>query len=214
MRRILLPLLLVILFSMNVQAETYKISGRASYADDTPVALQYISVECEQGAIDCYQYRGTKSITDAYGYFTILIDANGEDNDLDIQLTLRGENFTHTIDVEKHQNSSDDRVYQDLQLKQNPPPSGVIMGLSCALLVFILAFLSVLAKTRRRLSTRQGRLEFRGYKQAKQLQCSKCNEVVVQHQLIMHLVVDHDMEPSDAGRLTGKIMRRTWSEEE
>jgi hypothetical protein len=214
MRRILLPLLLVILFSMNVQAETYKISGRASYADDTPVALQYISVECEQGVIDCYQYRGTNAITDVYGYFTILMEAKSEDNHVEVQLTLRGENFTHTIDLEKHQNSSDDRVYQDLQLQQNPPPSGVLMGLSCAVLVFALAFISVLAKTRRRLSTRHGRLEFRGYKQARQLQCSKCNEMILQHQLVKHLVVDHDMEAIDAGKLTGKIMRRIWSEEE
>jgi hypothetical protein len=32
--------------------------------------------------------------------------------------------------------------------------------------------------------------------------------------LVMHLIVDHDMEAMDAGELTGKIMRRTWSEEE
>jgi hypothetical protein len=214
MRRILVPLLLVILFSMNVQAETYKISGQATYANGTPVALQYIDVECEQGTIDCYQYRGTQAITDTYGSFTILIEATEEDSDVEIQLRLRGETFTHTIDVEKHQNSPDDRVYQDLQLQQNPPPSGVVMGLTCALLVFILAFVSVLAKTRRRLGTRQGRLEFMGHKQANQLQCSICNEMVLQHQLVMHLIVDHDMEATDAGRLTGKIMRRTWSEEE
>lgn len=214
MRRILVPLLLVILFSMNVQAETYKISGRATYADDTPVALQYVAVDCEQGVIDCYQYRGTQTITDAYGYFTILIEATEDDDEVDIQLTLRGENFTHTIDVGKHQNSTNDRVYQDLQLQQNPPPSGVMMGLTCALLVFILAFISVLAKTRRRLGTTQGRLEFTGHKQAKMLQCSVCNEMVLQHQLVKHLIVDHDMEATDAGRLTGKIMRRTWSEEE
>lgn len=214
MRRILVPLLLVILFSMNVQAETYKISGRATYADDTPVALQYISVECEQGAVDCYHYRGTTAITDAYGYFTVLFEAEDDDDNVEILLTLRGEAFTHTIDVEKYQNSANDRVYQDLQLQQNPPPSGVMMGLSCGALVFILVFISVLSKTRRRLSTPQGRLEFMGHKQANQLQCSICNEVVLQHQLIMHLIVDHDMEPTDAGRLTGKIMRRTWSEEE
>ena len=160
MRRILVPLLLVILFSMNVQAETYKISGRATYADDTPVALQYISVECEQGAVDCYHYRGTTAITDAYGYFTVLFEAEDDDDNVEILLTLRGEAFTHTIDVEKYQNSANDRVYQDLQLQQNPPPSGVMTGLSCGALGFILVFSSVLSKTRRRLSTPQGRLEF------------------------------------------------------
>lgn len=214
MRRILVPLLLVVLFSMNAQAETYKISGRATYADDTPVSLHYVSIKCEQGAIDCYQYQGTNAITDAAGYFTLLIQTSDDDDDVEILLTLRGENFSHTIDLATHQNSSDNRVYQDLQLKQNPPPSGVMAGLSCALLVFILTFISVLGRTRRRLSTTQGRLEFMGHKQAKQLQCSLCNELVLQHQLVMHLIVDHDMEAMEAGELTGKIMRRTWSEEE
>lgn len=213
MRRILVPLLLVVLFSMNAQAETYKISGRATYADDTPVSLHYVSIKCEQGAIDCYQYQGTNAITDAAGYFTLLIQTS-DDDDVEILLTLRGENFSHTIDLATHQNSSDNRVYQDLQLKQNPPPSGVMAGLSCALLVFVLTFISVLGRTRRRLSTTQGRLEFMGHKQAKQLQCSLCNELVLQHQLVMHLIVDHDMEAMEAGELTGKIMRRTWSEEE
>lgn len=208
-----MPLLLVVLFSMNAQAETYKISGRATYADDTPVSLHYVSIKCEQGAIDCYQYQGTNAITDAAGYFTLLIQTS-DDDDVEILLTLRGENFSHTIDLATHQNSSDNRVYQDLQLKQNPPPSGVMAGLSCALLVFVLTFISVLGRTRRRLSTTQGRLEFMGHKQAKQLQCSLCNELVLQHQLVMHLIVDHDMEAMEAGELTGKIMRRTWSEEE
>jgi len=209
-----MPLLLMVLFSMNAQAETYKISGRATYADDSPVALQYVAVDCEQGAVDCYHYRGTQTITDANGYFTVLFEAGDVDDNVEIKLTLRGESFTHTIDIEKHQNSSDERVYQDLQLQQSPPPSGVMMGLSCGALVFILAFISVLSKTRRRLSTTQGRLEFMGHKQANQLQCSICNEIVLQHQLVMHLIVDHDMEATDAGRLTGKIMRRLWSEEE
>ena len=140
-----MPLLLIVLFSMNAQAETYKISGRATYADDSPVALQYVAVDCEQGAVDCYHYRGTQTITDANGYFTVLFEAGDEDDNVEIELTLRGESFTHTIDVEKHQNSSDERVYQDLQLQQNPPPSGVMMGLSCGALVFILAFISVLS---------------------------------------------------------------------
>ena len=214
MRRVLLPLLLVILFSLNAQAETYRISGKATYADNTPVALDYVFIECEPGLIDCYQYRGTKAITDTYGYFTLILDVEPEENDLDIQLSLRGENVTHTIDISKHQNSSENKVYQDIQLEQNPPPSGVFMGFGCFIVLFTLVFISVILRTGRRLSTKQGRMEFMGYRQAKQLQCPECNEVVLQHELVMHLIVEHDMEAFDAGQLTGKVMRRTWSEEE
>ena len=214
MRRVLLPLLLVILFSLNAQAETYRISGKATYADNSPVALEYVFVECEPGLIDCYQYRGTKAITDTYGYFTLIIDVESEEDDLDLRLSLRGENVTHTIDISKHQNSSDNQVYQNIQLEQNPPPSGVFMGFGCFIVLFVLVFISVILKTGRRLSTKQGRLEFMGYKQAKQLQCPTCKEMVLQHELVMHLIVEHDMEAFDAGQLTGKVMRRTWSEEE
>lgn len=214
MRRVLLPLLLIILFSLNAQAETYRISGKATFADNTPVALEYVFVECQPGLIDCYQYRGTKAITDTYGYFILTLDVDAEEDDLDIRLSLRGENVTHTIDISKHQNSSNNQVNQDIQLEQNPPPSGVFMGFGCVIVLFTLVFISVILKTGRRLSTKQGRLEFMGYKQAKQLQCPTCKEMVLQHQLVMHLIVEHDMEGEDAGNLTGKVMRRTWSEEE
>ena len=214
MRRVLLPLLLVILFSLNAQAETYRISGKATYADNSPVALEYVFVECEPGIIDCYQFRGVKAITDTYGYFTLMIEVDSEEDDLDIQLSLRGENVTHTIDIGKHQNSSENKVYQDIQLEQDPPPSGVFMGFGCVIVLFTLVFISVVLRTGRRLTTKQGRLEFTGYKQAKQLQCPTCNEMVLQHELVMHLIVEHDMEAFDAGQLTGKVMRRTWSEEE
>ena len=214
MRRALLPLLLIILFSLNAQAETYRISGKATYADNTPVALEYVFVECEPGLIDCYQYRGTKAITDTYGYFTLMLEVDSEEDDLDIQLSLRGENVTHTIDIAKHQNSSENKVYQDIQLEQNPPPSGVFMGFGCVIVLFTLVFISVILRTGRRLSTKQGRMEFMGYKRAKQLQCPSCDEMVSQHELVMHLIVEHDMEAFDAGQLTGKVMRRTWSEEE
>jgi hypothetical protein len=214
MRRILLPLLLIVLFSLNAQAETYRITGKATYADNTPVVLEYVFVECEPGLIDCYQYRGTNSITDTYGYFTLTLEVDAEEDDLDILLSLRGENVTHTIDIAKHQNSNENQVYQNIQLEQNPPPSGVFMGFGCVIVLFTLVFISVVLRTGRRLTTKQGRMEFMGYKQAKQLQCPTCNEMVLQHQLVMHFIVEHDMDPEDAGKLTGKVMRRTWSEEE
>jgi len=74
--------------------------------------------------------------------------------------------------------------------------------------------MSVLLRTGRRLSTSRGRLEFMGYRPAKELECPKCNEMIIQHEMIKHFIVEHEMEPHDAGELTGKVMRRTWSEEE
>ena len=210
MRRILVIVILAVFFAPLVSAETYLISGKATYADNTPVPLDYVLIECEAGNTQCYQYRGTKAMTDAYGAFTLMLDADSQEDGLEILLTLRGENFSHIIDIDSNQGS----VTQDIKLSQYPPPSGVFMGFGCFIVLFVLVFISVLLRTGRRLSTKQGRLEFMGYKQAKQLQCPTCNEMVLQHELVMHLIVEHDMEAYDAGQLTGKVMRRTWSEEE
>ena len=214
MRRVLLALLFAVILLPIASAETYRISGKATYADGSAVQLDYVSVQCEQSNFDCYQYRGTNVITDAYGDFTIVIDADAGEDDLDILLALRGETFTHTIDISAHENSSENRLYQDLQLEQNPPPSGVFMGFGCFIVLFVLVFVSVLLRTGRRLSTPRGRMEFMGYRPARQLECPKCKESVVQHELVKHLIIEHDLDPVDAGQLTGKVMRRLWSEEE
>ena len=214
MRRVLLVLLLAVVLLPLASAETYRISGRATYADGSAVQLDYVSVQCEQAQFDCYQYRGTTALTDAYGDFTIVIEADDEEDDLDILLALRGETFPHTIDISLHQNSSQSRVYQDIQLDQNPPPSGVFMGFGCFIVLFVLVFVSVLLRTGRRLATPRGRMEFMGYRPARELECPKCKELVVQHELVKHLIVEHDLDPLNAGELTGKVMRRLWSEEE
>ena len=214
MRRVLVIICLMIIFSPLVSAETYLISGKATYADNSPVALEYVTVECEQGNFDCYQHRGTRVMTNAYGDFTLMIDVENEDNGLDIFLSLRGENFSHVINLDGMGDSGQKSVAQDIKLAQYPPPSGVFMGFGCVIVLFVLVFVSVLLRTGRRLTTKQGRLEFMGYRPAKELQCPKCDETVVQHELIKHLIVEHDMDPQDAGELTGKVMRQTWSEEE
>jgi hypothetical protein len=214
MRRVLLALLFAVILLPIASAETYRISGKATYADGSAVQLDYVSVQCEQSNFDCYQYRGTNVITDAYGDFTIVIDADAGEDDLDILLALRGETFTHTIDISAHENSSESKLYQDLQLAQNPPPSGVFMGFGCFIVLFVLVFVSVLLRTGRRLATPRGRMEFMGYRPARQLECPKCKESVVQHELVKHLIIEHDLDPVDAGQLTGKVMRRLWSEEE
>ncbi|MDG1550953.1 MAG: hypothetical protein P8Q95_04425 [Candidatus Poseidoniaceae archaeon] len=214
MRRILVAAILIVFFTPLVSAETYVISGKATYADNSPVSLDYVLVECENGNTQCYQYRGTKAMTNAYGEYTLVLDADSEEDGLEILLTLRGENFSHVIDLESPQFSNQGSVVQDIKLSQYPPPSGVFMGFGCVIVLFVLVFVSVLLRTGRRLTTREGRMEFVGFKKARQLECPKCNEIVLQHELIKHLIIDHDLEALDAAEITGKVMRRTWSEEE
>ena len=153
-------------------------------------------------------------MTNAYGEYTLVLDADSEEDGLELLLTLRGENFGHFLDLESQQSSNQGSVIQDIKLSQYPPPSGVFMGFGCVIVLFVLVFVSVLLRTGRRVTTREGRMEFVGFKKARQLKCPKCNEIVLQHELIKHLIIDHDLEALDAAEITGKVMRRTWSEEE
>ena len=214
MRRVIIAVLLIVLIAPSAQAETYRITGKATFADSTPVTLDYVYVQCIPGDFACYQYRGAQSITDAYGYYSIVIDVTEDEDEMDILLNLRGENFTHTIDLLAHRDSSNNQMVQDIRLEQNPPPSGVFLGFGCFIVLFTLVFVSVLLRTGRRLSTREGRMQFMGMKQARMLDCPTCKQMVAQHEFVMHLVVDHDMEAFEAGELSGRVMRRTWSEEE
>tara|TARA_A200000113_G_scaffold80734_1_gene71780 strand:+ start:4141 stop:4785 length:645 start_codon:yes stop_codon:yes gene_type:complete len=214
MRRVIVAVLLIVLITPSVQAETYRITGKATFADSTPVTLDYVYVQCIPGDFACYQYRGAQSITDAYGYYSIVIDVTEDEDKMDILLNLRGENFTHTIDIQAYRDSSNNQMVQDIRLEQNPPPSGVFLGFGCFIVLFTLVFVSVLLRTGRRLSTREGRMQFMGMKQARLLECPTCKQMVAQHEFVMHLIVDHDMEAFEAGELAGKVMRRTWSEEE
>ena len=214
MRRVIIAILLIVLITPSAQAETYRITGKTTFADSTPVTLDYVYVQCISGDFACYQYRGAQSITDAYGYYSIVIDVTEDEDEMDILLNLRGENFTHSIDLQAHRDSSNNQMVQDIRLEQNPPPSGVFLGFGCFIVLFTLVFVSVLLRTGRRLSTREGRMQFMGMKQARLLECPTCKQMVAQHEFVMHLIVDHDMEAFEAGELAGKVMRRTWSEEE
>ena len=214
MRRVIIAVLLIVLIAPSAQAETYRITGKATFADSTPVTLDYVYVQCIPGDFACYQYRGAQSITDAYGYYSIVIDVTEDEDEMDILLNLRGENFTHTIDLQAHRDSSNNQMVQDIRLEQNPPPSGVFLGFGCFIVLFTLVFVSVLLRTGRRLSTREGRMQFMGMKQARMLECPTCKQMIAQHEFVMHLIVDHDMEAFEAGELAGRVMRRTWSEEE
>ena len=214
MRRVIIAVLLIVLIAPSAQAETYRITGKATFADSTPVTLDYVYVQCIPGDFACYQYRGAQSITDAYGYYSIVIDVTEDEDEMDILLNLRGENFTHKIDIQAYRDSSNNQMVQDIRLEQNPPPSGVFLGFGCFIVLFTLVFVSVLLRTGRRLSTREGRMQFMGMKQASLLECPTCKQMVAQHEFVMHLIVDHDMEAFEAGELSGRVMRRTWSEEE
>tara|TARA_B100000003_G_scaffold158662_1_gene144239 strand:+ start:2561 stop:3205 length:645 start_codon:yes stop_codon:yes gene_type:complete len=213
MKRLLIPLILVICFSVSASAETYIITGTATYSDNSQLVLQDISIGCEASENNCRQFQGTTTQTDRYGNFTLAFTVDEEDDGTRILLTVKGEDFPHTIDLDRLR-ASGGSVIQNIRLSGDSTPMGSGFSSACCLILFVVMALYILGKTARMLSTPAGRMEFRGYKPEKYVQCPVCNIPVAHHQLTKHLIVDHDIEMFEAGEMAGKVLRGTWSTEE
>ena len=213
MKRLLIPLILVICFSVSASAETYIISGTATYSDNSQLVLQDISIGCETSENNCRQFQGTTTQTDRYGNFTLAFTVDEEDDGTRILLTVKGEEFPHTIDLDRLR-ASGGSVIQNIRLSGDSTPMGSGFSSACCLILFVVMALYILGKTARMLSTPAGRMEFRGYKPERYVQCPVCNIPVAHHQLTKHLIVDHDIEMFEAGQMAGKVLRGTWSTEE
>ena len=213
MKRLLIPLILVICFSVSASAETYIITGTATYSDNSQLVLQDISIGCEVSENNCRQFQGTTTQTDRYGNFTLAFTVDDEDDGTRILLTVKGEEFPHTIDLDRLR-ASGGSVIQNIRLSGDSTPMGSGFSSACCLILFAVMALYILGKTARMLSTPAGRMEFRGYKPERYVQCPVCNIPVPHHQITKHLILDHDIEMFEAGQMAGKVLRGTWSTEE
>ena len=213
MRRVLIPLALVLFFSVSASAETYIITGTATYSDNSQLVLQDISIGCETSESNCRQFQGTTTQTDRYGNFTLAFNVDEEDDGTRILLTVKGEEFPHTIDLDRLR-ASGGSVIQNIRLSGDSTPMGSGFSSACCLILFVIMAIYILGKTARMLSTPAGRMEFRGYKPERYVQCPVCDIPVAHHQLTRHLIVDHDIEMFEAGQMAGKVLRGTWSTEE
>ena len=213
MKRVLIPLALVAFLSISVSAETYIITGTASYSDNSQLVLQDITIDCEPSENQCRQFQGTTTQTDRYGNFTLAFSVDEEDDGTSILLTVKGEEFPHTINLDRLR-ASGGSITQNIRLSGDSTPMGAGFSSVCCLLMFVIVALYVVGKTARMLSTPAGRMEFRGYKPEKYAQCPECNIPIVHHQMTKHLIVDHDIEMFEAGEMAGKALRKTWSTED
>jgi len=213
MKKILIPIFLVIFFSVSASAETYIITGTATYSDNSQLVMQDISLDCDAGESGCLKFQGTTTQTDRYGNYTLAFNVDEEDDGTRILLSVKGEDFPHTINLELLRNSGGS-ITKNIKLSGDSTPMGAGFSSACCLVLFVVVALYVIGKTSRMLSTPTERMEFRGYKPEKFVQCPVCDILVPNHQLTKHLIVDHDIEMFEAGEMCGKVLRGTWSNEE
>ena len=180
-----------------VSAESYSISGTATYSNSVPVEIGKIQVECEEFEYDCHTFRGIEATTDRKGEFTITLELDESYDGAEIFLALKGERFSHTIDLEESRSPPSGSVNHDISLQQGSPPAPLFTGLACGGAVIAIAFIAALdrkpAPTVSRAQQRTTALEI--------VSCPICGEKTESYLLIRHLIVDHEVDPSEASAI-------------
>ncbi|MEL0190414.1 MAG: hypothetical protein VW878_06285 [Candidatus Poseidoniales archaeon] len=181
-----------------VSAESYSISGTATYSNAVPVEIGKIQVECEEFEYDCHTFRGIEATTDRKGEFTITLDLDESYDGAEIFLALKGERFSHTIDLDESRSPPSGSVNQDITLQQDSPPAPLFTGLACGGAVIAIAFIAALdrkpAPTISRSQQRTTALEI--------VSCPICGEKTESYLLIRHLIVDHEVDPTEAAAIS------------
>ena len=178
-------------------AESYSISGTATYSNAVPVEIGKIQVECEEFEYDCHTFRGIEATTDRKGEFTITLDLDESYDGAEIFLALKGERFSHTINLDESRSPPSGFVNQDITLQQDSPPAPLFTGLACGGAVIAIAFIAALdrkpAPTISRSQQRTTALEI--------VSCPICGEKTESYLLIRHLIVDHEVDPTEAAAI-------------
>ena len=185
MRRMLIvAIALVLIVSLNVSADQYRVSGVATYSDSTTVIYEEVSIQCEDDEYDCHEFRGITTRTNGYGYYELEIDIDGSYDGAELLLVLLGESTSHIINMSEMDEPPVGRAVENLELAQDRPQSPVFSGVGCGIIIFSLAFAIILVRTARRLSTPRGRAEFVGYRTPNIVDCPDCEYKVEQHLLL------------------------------
>ena len=199
MRNILVPIAIttLIIAVPCVSAESYSISGTATYSNAVPVEIGKIQVECDEFEYDCHTFRGLEATTDRKGEFTITLELDESYDGAEIFLALKGERFSHTIDLDESRSAPSGSVNQDITLQQDSPPAPLFTGLACGGAVIAIAFIAALdrkpAPTITRSQRRTTALEI--------VSCPICGEKTESYLLIRHLIVDHEVDPTEAAAI-------------
>ena len=182
----------------GVAAEGYAISGTVTYSNDVPADTIEVVIECAEFEYDCHEFRGTSSQTDRMGVYEISIEIDETYDGAELFLTIGEESFSHIVDIEESRSPPSGTVYQDIQLEQDSPPSSLFTGVACGGIIILLA---IFASLDRRPIRDQGD----GLLRAANIDvvtCPICEGRLQRHLLIRHLIVDHDIEPSEASRMS------------
>ncbi len=198
MNRLFTLLLITILgFSNVVNAEVYRISGHSTFSDGTPVVKTKITIECSINQYNCTSISDT-IVTDNNGKYQFLLEVDKSHDGKELTMIILGEYFTHILLLESQNEEPKGMVIQDIELYQNPPIYPLSFAACCGFSIFSIAFITALFKSYRRITNPQTTSQI---KNINITTCTICDGKLAQHLLIRHLIVEHDIDPSEAANL-------------
>ncbi|MEC7391246.1 MAG: hypothetical protein VX655_04070 [Candidatus Thermoplasmatota archaeon] len=212
MRTLLLSLLVIIFLAPLVTAEEYEVYGKVYTQDNMPLTNEPIVIQCSGNDV-CDLNSNLQTITDYYGFYSITLEVFPEDDGKNISLLVAGQLAELTIDWNSSSNSDTRNQEFDIYLTQDPRVSSTIGGFTCGggCLLLILFFAGL--RSLRKLMTQEGRDEFLGRKLMPIADCPVCRKKMPRHLVLRHLIVDHEIEPYEAGAMVGKQFNKIHSEE-
>lgn len=188
-------------------AEPYTISGSVAYQNDTPVQYEEVEIDCATYEYDCHAFEGQSALTDYSGGYELTIEVDESYDGAELLLTVRGESFSHVINLSAADQTSEGYVIkQDIILVQNAPAGPVFTGLGCSLLVFSVAFILILIRTVRRLSTQEEGERLVGHKTNPITNCPVCEGRLPRYLLTRHLIVEHEIDAHEAAEMVGRML--------
>lgn len=201
-RAVLLAFLATAILSVSpiVSAESYKISGTATYSNSPPVSMEEVRIDCAEFEYDCHPFRDIGSQTDRNGAYEISIELDETYDGAELILVLLGEPFYHTIDIDESRSPPSGTVSNDIQLEQESPPSALFTGVGCAGLFIALAFFAALDRKPSR-----GQMAGVRTRAPDIAACPVCAGRVERYLLIRHLIVDHEIDPSEASGMAESV---------
>jgi len=190
-----------------VFAEPYTISGSVAYQNDTPVQYEEVEIDCATYEYDCHAFEGQSEPTDHSGGYELTIEVDESYDGAELLLTIRGESFSHVINLSAADQTSEGYVIeQDIILVQNSPTGPIFTGLGCSVLVFSVAFILILIRTVRRFSVEGEGERFVGRKTNPITDCPVCEGRLPRYLLTRHLIVEHEIDAHEAAEMVGSML--------
>ena len=210
-------LVLIALFLLSsttsVQAEhewdhRYTISGKVLDLDGDAVRGVKVEIDCSPGKTDeslCELNTERGSSTGLGGIYELVLHFHSSDHGKTLILTVEGEEFNHTIDLEggDGEMAEEDRyVTMDLRLNGDVPVWSYFMPFIVMTILIIFTILLIMKKMEKGIFSPKA-VQTKAVERTALVDCPKCDAKLRSDNMVRHLTSKHWMKEDEAKSLVG-----------